>query len=599
MMCIKKEHRFFAGLMTLYGVFIFLFWMFLYANHMIHREQTQLFLRSSEYWRNMWLQHGGFSLWLGGFVTQFLGHSLPGALVITLLLLMLAGSVRKLLRLYNTSLLSDILSMLPAVVYGWLLTDPYYLLAGVIAVTVVLQAFTRLLKIRDPKHAFIIGMLLLPAVYWLAGGAFLIYGTLWIITLISGQPWKRGSLQPVHRYAGVGIVILLMVAIPLLFRKQFFLDTILQSYLSEVFYKIRVVVPPLLAIALLTIPLVVLMAISGTFGFSLKGKTRGIYAALVPAVLGVAMAGTWWFYNPAEENELRYDHWVYHEKWDEIIARSEKEFPEGPVHKLALSMALAQQGKLTDRMFGFGLRKENLFMAYNLEGFAPLVASEPFYRLGLVNFARMMAMESIESSPDALMPVRAVERVAQTDLINRQYGVAERYLRLLEKTTFYRKEARRSLQALHNEEVINSYPEWGRLRALQPKTDFYYRTGDYKISLLWLLNGNLDNKMAYEYLMAIFLFELDFDSFLKNLAYYPRYKYTQTPLAFQEAVAYIGTLTDELPPEAANIEVSEEVRARLNEYAFRYMNGGERQPGKMKSDYGKTFWYYLHFEAKE
>ena len=168
----------------------------------------------------------------------------------------------------------------------------------------------------------------------------------------------------------------------------------------------------------------------------------------------------------------------------------------------------------------------------------PFIAGEPFYYLGLVNFAQMFAMETIESTPDAKYPVRAFKRVAETFIINGQYENAKKYLIPLSHTLFYRRWANECISLLYNEEKINTHPYWGSMRKLIPKYDFYYNAKQIDIALRYLLLSNRENKVTLEYLMAHYLLHKDLDGFIQYLPSTEGLNYKGLPVVLQQARLY-------------------------------------------------------------
>lgn len=395
------------------------------------------------------------------------------------------------------------------------------------------------------------------------------------------------------------LLIIPALLVPLIFR--FFIlpaDTLLQIYLSEAFYRIRILFPRPLWLILAGFP-ALLMASVFLERRVPRLKRWPVVLMLLMFLLLAGVAGTGILMNPAAEMELELDHLAARGDWDAVIARAEMAPPSGADDRLALALALAMKGELTGSMFRFPLEKGDLFRMYERRGMTPMMAAEPYYYLGLVNFSRMMAMESLESTPDGRLPVRAVKRVAETFIIDGRYDLARKYLNLLEQTLFYRRWAREALASLGDEEKINSHPQWGALRKHIPREDFYFNGDQMQLALLYLLRSDPGNRTAYEYLMAGYLWDKDFDGFLKYLPLWREFSYASVPLVFSEAVAYLGTLSLPLPESAATVEVPPAVAQRLEAYARAYAAGGKDDPAAMKKAFGNTYWYYLHFSDHE
>ena len=220
-----------------------------------------------------------------------------------------------------------------------------------------------------------------------------------------------------------------------------------------------------------------------------------------------------------KEEVMGYDYHVRMQEWDEVIAMAEKKAPDTPMSVSCLNLALAMKGQLPERMFSFYQRgKEGLLMSFVNDFTIPLVAGEPYYYLGLVNVAQQFVFEAMEAVPDYRKSVRCFKRLAETNLINGRYEVARKYLRILQHTLFYKDWATETLACLNDEDRVNAHPEYGRLRRLTPRTDFFFNPDLPEMTLEFLLHANPRNRMAYEYLMACTLLKKDVGRFVH---YYP------------------------------------------------------------------------------
>ena len=124
-----------------------------------------------------------------------------------------------------------------------------------------------------------------------------------------------------------------------------------------------------------------------------------------------------------------------------------------------------------------------------------------------------------EAILDFQKSARCYKRLAQTNLITGNYEVARKYLMTLRKTLFYRDWANETLPLLGNEKAIAKHPEYGRLRKMSYKEDFYFGGHVTPDMLEKLFFSNTDNRLAYEYLVAYYLLTDDRESYAKLLRY--------------------------------------------------------------------------------
>lgn len=596
----QPENRIFYGLGLVLTLLSLGFWSGLYENHLYFREQTQLFQFTFDYLLKHLQTNGGMAIYAGEFFTQFFLNRFAGAAIITLFLGLVVGLTRKLLCHFSENRAWDMLAFIPGVSFFFWLCNPFYYFSGVIALLIALTASLIFLKIMEHSRPVSLLVIILPLCWWLAGGAYLILTGIAAVVWLRSKPLPKlqNTFSTRQKIGGVVFLLLFSVSFPLAFRHFLPINTLLQTFVSEAFYQIRVLFPLALVILFSGIPVFLYLVSLLPSG----GRREKIFQIQLGLLGGLFLLGFYSYtktVNWQAEREMEFDYLVSKAKWEEIIHLADYRQNLGPVARQALNIALAKTGRLSEKMFHFSLGEESMFPVYERKGMTPMIASETFYQLGLVNFAQMMAMESVESTPDGRLPVRAVKRVAETYLINGQYEVAYKFLVLLKHTLFYRKWAVKALTALPSEEKMNSHPDWGEKRKLMPREDFYYNHQQMQVALLYLLRSNAKNQMAYEYLMAIYLYRRDLDGFLKFLPMAKNFANQELPLVYQEALAYINTLLPDAAKPAPSNEVSTAVESALEEYARAYLNGGKNEAGRMKKDFGKTYWYYLHFGDNE
>lgn len=197
----------------------------------------------------------------------------------------------------------------------------------------------------------------------------------------------------------------------------------------------------------------------------------------------------------------------------------------------------------------------------------------------------------MESIPNYNKSTRCLKRLAETNIINGQYEVAAKYLRLLKKTIFYNKWAADAMTYLYKEEKINSHKEWGWLRQIRYKNDFLFNGNELKVMISLLYQQNTKNRMAYEYMMANMLLKRDIAGFMTIYQEdkYPRYDYI--PRSYQEVLAYVWTQSHK-NFEGIPWSISPNVMRDITEYAqifTTHLNPKEI----LQSRFGKTYWNYL------
>ena len=568
----------------LFFVALLVFWRFFYVNHLVQKEQMQLFLLTFDYLKQHLAFQGGLAIYLGEFITQFFLNKWLAAVLVSSVLLLLSLGVQKVLT-YVSDKCIFLLSWIPAIAYHFMLFNPYYKLAGLVALTFSVGSVILFLQIKNAKQRTALGFVLLPINYWFLGGAVFLFTLSAIFIELQIKYSQKKDHEAVHSYFTIIAYLAILLIIPYLNRQFLLTDHLLSAYFSRVFYQFSFLLPAPVILILVSLP-----ALLFFYGWLPKKRSNILHGSIGVLLFTTLILGSKLFPDFAEENEMGYDNLVRLEKWEEIIRQAEQEIPDRKQGKEALSLALSRTGQMSTLLFHFNPGPNDFFIPFNIQGQAPMIASEPYFYLGLINFSKMLCVETTESTPDETRPVRMMQRLAEDYLITGEYEVAGRYLWYLERTLFYRQWAKESRKYLFDDQKVEAHPLWGKLRKQQVHDDFYYQYERNDAALISLLRSDPHNKIAYEYLMSWYLLRKDFDSFLKYLPLVNTMDYNGFPVVFQEAVAYVKTLFGVVPEGLDQYPISAEVQQRFNRYAQAFQQGGSSQPAEMKKLFGNTYW---------
>ncbi len=581
--------------LILFGAASMIFFGFFYNQHLYRLEQLQLFQLTFSYLFEHLAVQGGFAIWLGEFLTQFFRLPVAGAIIITSLLILLQRVTRSIISRVSGSSNITMLTFLPVAGYSILMIADYYCFSGLVGLMISVLTVFLYLKINNEKRRILTGMILIPAIYWLTGAGYLVFSSCIIVAEVFWRLQKPRKESGFNIWWAIFLYLFLTITFPLIIRKYFLIDTLLQSYISEAYFQFRIFFPLPLIIILFSFP--VLILIQNLAGGKMRtGLVKIVNVSSLVIMSGLLLWGGAKYADFKSENEIKYDNWVYDKKWEKIIRIAEKEQPEGRTSMLAVNLALAKTGRLSSDMFNFNQNENSLFLNFEKRGMTPFIAGEPYYYMGLINFAQFFAMETIESTPDAKYPSRSFRRVAETYIINGQYDIALKYLTPLSHTLFYRRWAKERMAILNKEEDINNHTEYGELRRSRPRYDFYFDEKQIAMAMQFLMAANPENRTVYEYLMGYYLLKKDFNGFLLNISLAKNMNYSEMPIHFQEVAAYIHTITPDIPKQLIDFPVKNVVINGINSYAQMFGAGSRDAKEKIKKEFGNTYWYYLHFK---
>ena len=577
------------------GIFItgsFIFFAFFYNSHLHFEEQFQLFLLTDDFFISKISHPGGLSGYIGSFLTQFYYLSLAGPVIITGLLIALQQIMKRMLSIINPAEVLFPVSFLPSLLSAMILCNEFYPLSAIIGFLLAMIAGLIYVSIKIDKFRFSAGLVMIPAVYWLAGGSFLSLLILIYVYELLIYPGSRKKGPHSFRVWYLIACLVIGVLVPLLVKKFLILQPVMMTFMSEFYYNILTGIPTAVLVLFILPPLLILLVNN----ISIKEK-HGKFVLPVQLTLMFVLCffGFRSFANFEAEEVMTYDFLTRNENWNEVLKFAEKKPPRNYLSLAMLNLSLAKTGQMGNRMFNYDQHGINgLFLSFKKEYVAPLMGNEIFYHLGLINASQEYAFESMETIPNMGKSARIFKRLAETNLINGQYNVSGKYLRLLEKTIFYRKWAKATLAYLGNEEKINTDPEWGEKRRFMVRSDYFFHVRNMEASLNRMVKEHPDNKLAFEYLMAFYMINKDMRNFMNCIPAMEKVNYKAVPVSYQEGILYIIGLTDSDPFAKSPVYVSEGTKSKMKAYADIYTSYPDAKE-RLKKNFKGTYWYYLHF----
>ena len=482
----------------LFGVAVLLFFGLAYPHHLHYQEQFQLFLFDSTYVWDIITLPGGISDLLGRFCTQFFLFAWIGALIIALLLaviqLLTLGLTGK-GRFYG-------LSYVPSFLLWIFLLDENALLGGVWAVLLTLLTSWFFDKLSDGWIKRILLFAAVPLLYWMAGPVCVVF------FLLHAPNPKRSAWY----YGVFALLALIIIA------SSYYLPVPAGSpWYGIHYYRYPTVIPVMLWSASLSI--FILMLIMRFFRRQATAPCRYGVTLVSFAVIVLPMGYlVWKNSNFKAEKVMHYDFMARHQQWNRILETINIEKPNNQIGVTVQNLGLAMHGMLTKHLFDYNQNGiAGLLPDFGTDAISPLPTSEAFYQLGMITVAQRMVFEAQEAILDFQKSGRCYKRLAQTNLILGNYEVARKYLTALQKTLFYREWANETLPLLGDEKAIAKHPEYGRLRQMTYKDDFYFGGHVTPDMLENLLASNAGNRLAYEYLVAYYMLTGDREGYANLL----------------------------------------------------------------------------------
>lgn len=571
-----------TGISLAIAVILYYFWAFPYHALLSYREQFQLFQTTGSYFRSFVGHPGGIATYVGEFLTQFFNNFWIGAAVLTglMMLFMLSSYLFNKRFAPNTSkTINFLLSIIPLISIWLFLGNPDVTLSFLVALSLVTVSsclFTIIENSSIPVVKYLLMLVAITLLYWMAGQTTVIFTLLIIIYRY------RNKEVPVSHKLIFLIVSLLWFGtnvyvwsrmLPYPFSYQLIgigynmtPDTLTGG---QVIVEVLCVVVPFVTILICHLPK--------------KIAIPGLIAAEIIAVVILYPKS----YDKTTCQLIDYDYMVRRNDWEGILKYSNSNNPDLPLSVSATNLALGMTGQLDTRAFDYYQHgAEGLLPSFVKEPLSSWTTGEIFFQLGMINSAQRFYFEGMEAIPNYNKSSRAVKRLAETAMIRGEYVLAEKYLRMLENTIFYKKWARRNLELIKDSNAIAGHPLYGQLRGRMIDEEYLFSEGELDKTLGQLFLKDTGNNLAKQYLVLYPLLQRDLNKFVQYMGVVAESQPKYNPLLAQQALAFISMKNRQPIPSGM---VSPMVEQSLRDFARAWT----AKDNMLIEPYRHTLYYYM------
>ncbi len=467
------------------GVVVFLFWSLLHPGALAFQEQNQLFLFTWDYFLERIVISGGLADYIAEFITQFNYVPLLGEALMAILFVVFQRSIARVMANDEWYMLSFIAPVM-MLIY---MSDFYVLLSFLVALIFALQ----LCALYNRYPGVIWSAFVTVLGYWLIGPVVFLFTV-------------YAAVKEKNKYS----VLLLTLACTVVIASKL---TYLQQYpWKTVFFGVNYYRRPL------TVPAMQVCISVASVLIPLVSKYLPKPKAYINILLGFVIVASGAFscmktYQKDVVELIAYENLVRHEDWKGVLKRAEKYQPNSELGSVSVNLALIMSGRGTEmpKFKQFGTR--GLIQPRVRDFISNSASCEVFWRLGMINESLRYAFDTQESLVNNRKSGRWMSRMAECQMLNKRYDVAEKYLDILSHSLFYRKWADEQRKYLRNEEAIMSNSVYAYLKAVRYREDFlfYYPEMDKMLAKLYFENNK--NVLAAWYYQA-------WTAFMKNETYY-------------------------------------------------------------------------------
>ena len=562
-------------------------------------EQFSFFRFSKEYALSTMNEPGGLANYVASFLTQFYYYPVIGPLISATLAVLITAFLDLTLKKISSRYYFSLLSSLPALSCIWLETDFNYYLSGTVSLALAVMAFWVYAKSAHLISYYIrlvaLTILSWPLYYMLGPNALLLVGLCVIFDLTKSD--KRSLLG---FFALLVAVLCPFTLFSMELGKELSIQLLPKGYYVEVLSAPHLSYYPWIAMLLNVILAKTVAAFSLSVGKEtlwFNRVTNSIWAVGIQfmGILGIMHWGVIQ-YNSATNYEVKIlDYYSRRGQWSQLLQDEHLRASKNFMHTCYQNLALSSLNLLGDKMFacpqtGF----PGLFIKWNKTVNSSTLLSDVYWQLGDVALAQEMAFEGMVASREGANP-RLLMRLVQTNLIEENYPVAEKYINLLADTYSYSSQAEKYRKLLYHDEAVLADPELGP-RKKGMKGVGLTNTDQIMDDLLIIMRNNPDFVPPFHYFAAACLMVKDIPLFKRFIEeFHAAPALAKMPVHLQEAII----LTMETDSDRWNeFGVSAKVQERYQEFRNTFLSYRHSPMLKRKMAIGfrDTYWYYYMFK---
>ncbi len=569
----------------LFFTVLFVFFAF-FGNYILFiQEKSSLFIFSKEYLALNLARPGSLLVYSGKLLASFFIFPVAGAVIVSLTLTLTAFLISRTLSVLTGNDSAFIPLMISALLF-YLQASYQYLYYN--SLGLFLQAALFFLTIRYFKVW--LPVIIAPAWYFITGSFAWIYIVMYLLYLVffvRGKAWITASAT-----------VLIMVLFIVISREFIFYHSarslIIWPYSpDDIAGQQRLFIAAVLVIALL--PAGAVLKIRLRIPKKIPPVVAKLAPSLLPLMLVIVMA--FFKYDNKTRRHATVEKMFYEGRYNDIIAYNTK-YPSNNILSLFLNnVALCETGRLNDMLFHFRQRPDGqtLFFKWEMLGEILKLGGYFYYTTGMINEAHRWAFENMVMkghTPEGL------KMLIRTELINGNYPMASKYIKLLRGTLFYRDEARAFDKLLFDDGAVLADPLLGPAKRDKLETDFFVFTDDPYYNLTRAVSSEKANRNALDYLLAYCMLTENFEVIAEKLPKLESYGFARIPVHLEEAAMAYSTMLQGRLPDTGSLLISNQTIVRFNQFLQTFQSfGNDRKSAEpaLRQRFGNTFWYYAFY----
>jgi len=309
-------------------------------------------------------------------------------------------------------------------------------------------------------------------------------------------------------------------------------------------------------------------------------------SAILLAVAGIVALLS---HNGPRGKLLEIHYYACRRMWPQVLRAASHDTAYSAIN--AVNRALYHTGRLGDEMFAYPQHPDALLLSGQDQILTYWHKFDTQLDLGLVNMAQKNFTECMEVYGEHPL---ILKRLALINMVKRNIDAAKIYLRALSKTLFGAGWARHYLAILEADPELSTDKRIGQLRSVAMKKDHSTVFIPPELAYLTLLQENGKNKMAFEYLMASYMLAKQVDKVAANFKRISEFGDKEFPRHYQEAICIYAYSTRK-PVYLEGRSLDPQVQRRIEGFSRVFNGFGKNKQaavGPLARDYGGTYFFY-------
>lgn len=320
-----------------------------------------------------------------------------------------------------------------------------------------------------------------------------------------------------------------------------------------------------------------------------RGKMRIVVRWSV--LLGITTAIVFFTFDSIERSRLRIYYYGCKQNWPELLREArgipDEEYNFCLIH--FINRGLLHTGELGSEMYSYPQESQGLIM--RSQGDARFTHIGLRFELGLLNDAEQLAHETFEFYGSHPMTLK---QLALIKIAKGQTEAARVFLSALGKDLIFGRWARDCLARLDSDPLLSDDERICRIRTFVVPTEPQELASVFNWQLQMLLQHNMKNRMAYEYLMADHLLHRQLEGLVLHINYLDSFGFADIPRHYQEALLVYSAETRE-QVDLGGRKISRDIRQRFAHFRYLAETHKTEPTSKLKvllRDYSDTYYYY-------